>query len=461
MAPFRSPPRSLAWRLILGAGLWIAAALVAGGLLLSALFQDYVERSFDARLIVLLESLVAVSEIDADGALRLTRPVAEPRFDQAYSGWYWQISDGEEILLQSRSLWDQALPPGEAPSDAVARSDGLGPAGQALRLVGRTIRLPGADRGLHYQVAADRAEIAGEVRAFNAALAWSLGGLGLGLLAAVFVQVRYGLRPLRRIGAGIAAIRSGRAARLEGDFPAEIRPLSDELNILLDHNAAVVERARAHVSNLAHALKTPLSVLTNEADAATGPLAAAVLRQVAVMRRQVDHYLARARTAATSEILGARTEVLPVIGDLHRTLARMYPGRTIRVDAPAAAGPGGPGLQFRGERQDLEEMLGNLLDNACKWGRSRIRLTVARDGGHLTFVVEDDGPGLDDDQRAAVFDRGRRLDETVPGSGLGLAIVRDIAELYDGRIALERSSLGGLRAVLTLPAADAAPTGGG
>ena len=450
------PAGSLALRLIAGAGLWIAAALVAGGLLLSALFRDYAVRSFDAHLTVLLESLITVTEIDGEGALVLTRPIGEPRFDQVYSGWYWQISAGNEILLQSRSLWDQTLPRGLSaavePGGTVSRSDVRGPEDVSLRAVARTISLPGADKRFRYQVAADDGEIGAEVRAFNTALSWSLGALGFGLLAAVFIQVRYGLRPLRRVGAGIAAIRTGQAKRLEGDFPSEIEPLSQEINVLLEHNAAVVERARAHVSNLAHALKTPLSILTNDADTVTGPLADAVRRQVAVMRRHVDHYLARARTAATSDLLGARTEVPVVINDLCRTLGRMYPGRFIHVDMSERRV-----LQFRGERQDLEEMLGNLLDNACKWARSEVRLTVLRKSGYLVFKVEDDGPGLADDQRHAVFRRGKRLDETVPGDGLGLAIVRDIAELYNGEIALERAPQGGLSALLVLPAAEAAP----
>ncbi|WP_162913064.1 sensor histidine kinase [Rhodospirillaceae bacterium SYSU D60014] len=446
----------MALRLIAGAGLWIAAALVVGGLLLSALFRDYVVRSFDAHLTVLLESLIAVTEIDEEGRLVLTRPIGEPRFDQVYSGWYWQISAGNEILLQSRSLWDQTLPRGLSPDGEfdgpVSRSDIRGPEGLSLRAVARTISLPGSADRFRYQVAADDREIGDEMRAFNEALTWSLSALGFGLLAAVFIQVRYGLRPLRRVGAGIAAIRSGQATRLEGSFPSEINPLSDEINVLLEHNAAVVERARAHVSNLAHALKTPLSILTNDADRATGPFADTVQRQVGVMRRQVDHYLARARTAATSELLGARTAVPPVVNDLCRTLGRMYPGRNIQVDLSERRA-----LQFRGERQDLEEMLGNLLDNACKWAKSQVRLTVFLKSGYLVFKIEDDGPGLADDQRAAVFRRGKRLDETVPGNGLGLAIVREIAELYNGEVALERAPMGGLCALLVLPPAESAP----
>jgi signal transduction histidine kinase len=275
---------------------------------------------------------------------------------------------------------------------------------------------------------------------------WSLSILGLGLLAALLIQVRFGLQPLRRMRQAIVAVRTGRAQRLEGEFPVEIAPLSDELNTLIEHNAAVLERARTQVSNLAHALKTPLSVLANEA-AAAGPLADTVKRQIAAMRRHVDHYLARARAAAATRVIGVRTDVVVVVEDLRRTLERIYVDRGIRVDAEVAAG-----LAFRGERQDLEEMLGNLMDNACKWARAGVAVAARQDSDRIVVTVDDDGPGLPDDRRAAVFDRGTRLDESVPGSGLGLAIVRDIAELYSGTILLGESPKGGLRATLTLPA---------
>lgn len=440
---------SLALRLVLFAGLWIAAALIAGGVALSSLFRDSVERSFDARLVVLLESLVAASEAAPEGAVVLTRPLGEPRFEQAYSGWYWQIDGAGPEPLRSRSLWDEVLPAdGETPAGELLHREITGPDGERLRLIARDIGLPGLPSSLRFSVAAERGEIDAEIRSFDATLIWALSGLGLGLMAAVFIQVRFGLQPLRRLRVALAAVRTGHATRLEGDFPTEIQPLANELNTLLEHNAAVVERARTHVSNLAHGLKTPLSVLVNEADASGGPLAEAVLRQTAVMRRHVDHYLSRARAAAAGQVLGVRTEVRPVVEDLRRVLARLHAERGISIEARGDAGPA-----FRGERQDLEEMLGNLIDNACKWARSRVRVTVARRDGRLLLVVEDDGRGLDETERAAVFQRGRRLDEAVPGSGLGLAIVRDIADLYGGTITLDRSALGGLAARLDLPAA--------
>ena len=437
------------------AGLWIGLALVVAGILLSALFRDYVERSFDSRLTVLLESLIAVSDLDRQGEMNLQQAVGEPRFEQIYSGWYWQIAAPGMESLRSRSLWDQSLVEGPPPAPGeVGWFNAAGPNGEPLRIGSRDITFPGSRKHYRFSVAGSLAEIGREVRSFDTTLAWSLGVLGLGLAAALLVQVRFGLQPLRRLRAALVAVRVGRSARLEGDFPSEIKPLADELNNLLEYNAATVERARTHVSNLAHALKTPLAVLVNEADDQPGALAESVRRQTAAMRRQVEHYLSRARTATTGGVLGARCELAPVVEDLRRTVLRIHADRPLAIACRLE-----PELAFRGERQDLEEMLGNLIDNAAKWGRSRVVLTAAARDGRIELRIEDDGPGLTEAQRAALFQRGKRLDEAVPGSGHGLAIVRDIAELYGGAVRLEASALGGVAAILILPRAAAAAAG--
>jgi signal transduction histidine kinase len=256
-----------------------------------------------------------------------------------------------------------------------------------------------------------------------------------------------GLLPLRKVSQALARIRDGNARRLDGNFPAEIAPLASELNSLIEHSAEVVGRARTHVSNLAHFLKTPLTVISSEANAQPGPLADAVMRQVITMRRQVDHYLARARAAGAVDVLGNRTPVKPVLDDLARVLKRIHAERGLAIDVQCP-----PSLAFRGERQDLEEMAGNLIDNACKWAHSRVAISAARRDGKLELLVGDDGPGLDPEDRARAVERGERLDESVPGSGLGLAIVRDIAKLYGGSFELGDSPLGGLEGRLTLPA---------
>jgi signal transduction histidine kinase len=326
--------QSLAFRLVIGAALWITVAAVAGGITLSAVFRNYAERAFDVQLSVLLDALVATSAVTPGGELVITRGPNDPRFEQPYSGWYWEVLDASGPLLRSRSLWDQVLSPDLRILGAGTFQQLVGE-NMALRMVTREVTLPGSEKTYQFVVSGDRSEIEREIRSFNAVLAWSLGALAAGLIIAVLIQVRYGLLPLRRIRAALAGISSGRNYRLGGDYPTEVKPLVEEINILLDNNAAVVERARTHVGNLAHSLKTPLSVLTNAvADPKEkGPLADTVRRQVETMRRQVDYYLVRARTAATGAVLGARSEVMPVVDDLARTLMRIHAARGITVTA--------------------------------------------------------------------------------------------------------------------------------
>lgn len=447
---------SLAFRLIAGAALWSVIALVAGGLILSAIFRQSVERSFDARLDVLLDSLIATTDVTPDGKIVRARELSETRFDLAYSGWYWQIWPvAARPALRSRSLFDQSLDL----ASAAARNntglrvfDALGPDGQQLRTAERRVTLPGYDVPVSFAVAGERNEMDVEIGHFNTWVFAAMGAMGVGLLIALLIQVRFGLRPLERVRRSLAQIRSGRATKLEGDFPLEIEPLADELNGLLEGNRDVLERARTHVGNLAHALKTPLSVLTNEARMQDGAFGETVARLTLQMREQIDRHLARARMAASSNVLGANTPVAPVLSRLARTLERIYVERgiSIEVDCPVEAG-------FRGEAQDLEEVAGNLLDNACKWANAQVRLSVVPDAvtrkGRPFFrlSVEDDGPGLPEDARNTVLKRGARLDETKPGSGLGLSIVTEIAELYGGELKLGSSPLGGLCASLFLP----------
>jgi signal transduction histidine kinase len=290
-------------------------------------------------------------------------------------------------------------------------------------------------------------EVERQTGEFNTVLIWSFVILGLGLIIAILLQVRVGLLPLRRVSEALARIRDGKARRLDGHFPTEIEPLATELNSLIQHSEEVVGRARTHVSNLAHFLKTPLSVLAAEADAQPGPLADSIKRQVFSMRRQVDHYLSRARAAGSLDVLGNRTQVSTVMDDLARVIGRIHAPRGIVIDAECS-----DLIYFRGERQDLEEMLGNLIDNGCKWARARVRVRCKSAAGRLSLTIEDDGPGLSAQQRTQVGERGERLDESVPGSGLGLAIVRDISKLYGGFFALDASPMGGVMACLELPA---------
>jgi signal transduction histidine kinase len=453
-------PKSLAGRLILAAAVWTIVGLAVGGYILSDIFRSSVESYFDARLKFDLDGMIAAAEPNAQGEVSLGDRFHDPRFERVYSGWYWQITPADKNgagAQISRSLFDYMIKIQDQQKGAggLIWGHGQGPEQQRVRFVSEKIQFPvtaspapNDTRSYTFLVAATSAELDAEVARFNGTLIWSFVLLGAGLIGGIFVQVLIGLEPLRRVSQALARIREGKARRLEGRFPSEIAPLAAELNILIEHSAEVVARARTHVSNLAHFLKTPLTVLSSEAAASPGPLADAVLRQVSSMRRQVDHYLARARAAGAVDALGNRTPVRPVLDDLARVLGRIHTDRSITIDIDCARD-----LAFRGERQDLEEMAGNLMDNACKWARQRVLVSALRlEGAQFELRIGDDGPGLDPYERTLVGERGERLDESVPGSGLGLAIVRDIAKLYGGVLALDASPLGGLEARLILPA---------
>lgn len=436
--------------------MWAALGLAAGGWVLSETFGSAMADNFDTALQADMDGLIAAAEPDAAGRIAMRAQYLNRRFERAYSGLYWQIETEGLPVTVSRSMFDHTL----HPENLKAMQGALwgfaeGPLDQRLRVMVKRAKFPVSAtanpkdfKAYTFTVAGDMASVDMAVAEFNSTIFWSFTALFFGFVAAVFLQVRIGLQPLRQVGKSLARIRDGTAQRLEGHFPAEIAPLASELNSLIEHSAEVVGRARAHVSNLAHFLKTPLSVLAAEADAAPSPLADTVKKQVEGMRRQVDHYLTRARTAGALNVLGNRTEVGPVLEDLARVLTRIHAERgiAIAVNCPEA-------LYFRGERQDLEEMAGNLMDNGCKWARTRICVTALRlEGRQWQLTVDDDGPGLSPEDLGRVQSRGARLDESVPGSGLGLSIVRDISKLYGGGLTLDRARIGGLAATLTLPA---------
>jgi signal transduction histidine kinase len=450
---------SLALRLFLSATAWTVVILLATGMILSSIYREAVERSFDRRLTVYLRTLVADVAAPEQSPDRTEPALGEPLFELPLSGWYWQVvrqGGAKPEIRSSRSLWDSNLPALDD-TDAPAGADGtrhgyvMGPEDQRLRLVERTVDL-GDDGRFLIAVAGDPQEIDDETRAFDQALMITFGTLTMVLIFITMFQVRFGLAPLTRISESLAAIRAGTAERLEGRFPVEIEPLARETNALLEANREIVERARTHVGNLAHALKTPLSVILNEATARGGdPFGAKVTEQADIMRDQIARHLERARLAARLKVVGSITEVVPVVTALTRTMEKIYQPRGITIDLDALAP-----VRFRGERQDLEEMVGNLVDNACKWAQVRVSVEVVPDAAvqpMVRIVVDDDGPGLNPAQRDQVARRGRRLDETKPGSGLGLSIVLELSTLYGGSLTLSNAPIGGLRAELVLPAA--------
>jgi len=449
---------SLAFRLFATAAAWNLLVLPIAGAIIYSLYAQEVATSFDRRIGVLLTVVLSDTIDHGDQEPGEPKDVGEPLFEVTHSGWYWQITplDGKPgHRITSRSLEGLTIPlPSEHkvdPNEREVRWANLdGPLEQQVR-VAETIYVFGdGKRAQRYSVAVagTLGEVETSLRNFSTRLALSLALAGVGLLALTLFQVRFGLFPLAKMEQGLAAVRSGEASRLAVSLPQEVQPLQHELNALLKSNQDIVERARTHVGNLAHALKTPLAVITNEAREDGSPLARKVAEQSQIMADQINLYLDRARMAARIGVIGRVTEVRPVSDSLMRALERIYRDKRLSfsVDCP-------PGARFQGERQDLEEMLGNLLDNASKWARSRVMLAATGSGSWLEIRVDDDGPGLTPEQMADPIIRGRRLDETKPGSGLGHSIVADLAHSYSGKLELARSEFGGLCAKLTLPLA--------
>ena len=457
--PVRRP--SLVRRLVLLAFGWSLMVLVVTGLVLTALFHQAALSRFDQGLNDVVQGLYSGSSLDQAGKVQAPL-ITDIRALRAYSGRYWQIAEpaplGLRPLVRSRSLFDAELAAPEGITEKLQKAPGTvvyydvaGPDNQPLRAAALLARLPGRSLPVVFMAAEDRSPVDRDDRRFAAATALALILVGAGLILAVMVQVRVGLKPLFDLRRDIASVRQGKAERLAGAYPSELEPVAQELNALLSHNQEVVARQRTHVGNLAHALKTPLSVVQAEAERHVGDLASIVKRQTQAMREQVDHYLRRARAAARAQGAGERTLIEPVIDELARMLEKIFQDRSIQIDWTCP-----PDLAFLGERQDLQEIIGNVLENACKWAQAEVTVQIlASSAGRLLVVIEDDGPGLPPERRAEVLQRGARLDETAPGSGLGLSIVDELARAYGGWVQLAGAKRGGLRVDINLPAAEA------
>ncbi len=465
-------PGSLRVRLLAATLAGLLLALALAGVTLAGLFRDHVERQFRHDLTGQLDQLTARLDFDAAGSPLIdAQALSDPRWQRPYSGLYWQLDEinsdgrGRNGALRSRSLWDTSL---ALETDVL--DDGQvhvhhvpGPQQGRLLLLERTVQPagPSASRW-RLIVAADLQQTTAAVAEFNGVLALSLAVLLLLLALAAWAQVSVGLLPLRALRRSLQDVEEGRAPRLAGRFPAEVQPLVDDFNTVLERNQDVVTRARTQAGNLAHALKTPLSVLEHAAGQSDPALPRLVQEQVAMARRHIDWHLARSRAAASGRLPGQRTDAVATLGGLLRVMQKLHAGRgiTLSLQQPDRA------IWFAGEEQDLQEMLGNLLDNACKWARSRVSIAVELPaapvhagpsaGASLLIEVRDDGPGIDASQLRTVMARGVRLDESVPGSGLGLAIVQDLAALYGGSLHLANGETSGLCARLSLPATRAA-----
>jgi signal transduction histidine kinase len=446
---------SLVDRLIWLAAGWSIAVLAVTCVAATALFYAAAIDRFDQGLKDMADGLLAGSSVDSAGEV-VAPAMTDARALRAYSGKYWELAevtpDGKlHQLARSRSLWDSDLAP---PADITRLTlgsnihyDARDPQGAPLHAIAETRSLPGRKAPVVFLVAEDRSPVDRDVRSFALRTGGLLVLLGGGLVAAVILQVRVGLKPLFDLRREVTDVRKGRSERVEGRYPAELEPLAQELNALVAHNQEVVDRQRTHVGNLAHALKTPLSVMMTEAGRSSGPLADLVERQAHAMRLQVDHHLRRARAAARAQGSRDRSLVAPALEELARTLERIFERRGVVIERSAP-----DELAFQGERQDLLEIAGNVMENACKWCRSTVwSRAEALAGERFLMIVEDDGPGLPAERREEVFQRGARLDESEPGSGLGLSIVEELVRAYGGSIALDQSEHGGLKVSIELP----------
>ncbi len=449
MKPALRTRGSLSQRMILIAAAWISILLAGGGFALDRVLVAAVTRNADDQLGYVLRSLLVSAEIDTAGEVTFNREPADQRFLEPYSGLYWQVSAPGHETWPSRSLWDRQLAYGPAHNDRAVHSyDSRQFKDEKLRVVEQDVKLPGSPVRWRFQVASSREALDAQITILRRTLIRSFLLLGVGLVALAALQTFYGLLPLRRVRLAIARMRAGKANRVEGDMPVEVLPMVDELNALVEHNERQAEEARRHAGNLAHALKTPLTVIMNAATADSDDLSETVIREARTMRRQVDHHLARARAVGRRGSAHSRAEVWPSVESVERAVRRLYPHVRVDMDGPKD-------LVAHIERQDLDEIMGNLVENAAKYGGGSVFVTVGAHSGFVEIQVEDDGIGIPEADRVRIFDRGVRLDSGKPGTGLGLAIVRDVAEIYDGTVTLEESEdLGGLLVRLRLPAAS-------
>ncbi|MCL4673051.1 MAG: HAMP domain-containing histidine kinase [Sphingomonadaceae bacterium] len=439
---------SLSRRMMVIAAGWILVLLLAGGFALDRTLSSLIQRNFDNQLEYLLTAMIASAEIEQDGEVVFYRALGDQRFLEPNSGLYWQITGAGHDPWPSRSLWDRTLElQGDHFDNEPHFYDSAQFTDEPLRVVERTVILPDSETRWTFAVASATGELKSQQAQIRAILLWSFAVLGLGLFLMAALQSWYGLRPLRRVRAAIQRIRTTGTNRVTDPLPLEVQPLVQELNMLLAHSEQQAEEARTHAGNLAHALKTPLTVVNNAATAHAPDLAETVIREARTMQRHVEHHLARARAVGRRAVGLASTPVCESAEGVRRAVERLYPDVRFDID-------GNRDARVSIERQDLDEILGNLIENAAKYGGGSVFVTVdaEREAEQCVIWVEDDGMGIPEAEWPRIFDRGARLDTGKPGTGLGLAIVRDVAEIYGGSVSLaESEDLGGLLVRLSLP----------
>ncbi len=447
---------SLAVRVVALSSLWAIAAFIVVGGLISSFYRQTAEAGFEAVVRAQLFNLVNTVAVSETGALSGSPDLGDLSYSQPLSGWYWEVlpaSDNTSGRLASFSLG-----PGEiaAPTTAESPFDGQyrrsyeapGLDGETVYVEEAEVVLDGDNHAARFRVMGNADVVAADVARFNRSLSIYLGGFGASSILINALAILYGLSPLRRVRQALGEVRAGRSERLSGRLPVEVQPLAAEVNALIDSNRRIVERARTQVGNLAHSLKTPIAVLTNEAASIGGEHGRLVAEQSERMRVQVQHYLDRARLAALGQGAVIRTPVMPSLERVAKVVSRLNPSLDLSLSSDM------DGAVFAGEREDFEEMIGNLVENAAKWAAGRVEVRLHAEGNdRFRVTIDDDGPGLSPEEQAEATKRGRRLDEAKPGSGLGLSIVADTVLQYRGEFRLGNAPIGGLRAELLLPRA--------
>ncbi len=445
----RFDPRSLRVRFLLASLLWVSVATTIAAFVISSLYRAHTTEQYEEELEVHLIELVGLANTAGGGVPVLERPLSDPRFIEASSGFYWQIERDGRVQARSGSLPAGRLSGRFASSGRQTSGRTTGPRGDVLE-TGIAIRARDGGAPLRFSMAAEWRLIDATIDRFNRDLALSMAVFALLLLVGAMLLVGYGLRPVRRLGLDIDRLRRGTLDRLPIDVPSEFVPLVDRLNALLETQSALVQRARVEAGNLAHGLRTPLALITDEADrlarGGEGEAAAFVTEQCGRMRRQIDYHMARA-SAAGSRASGRVTPLLPLVRQIVDAMQRLHAERSLVFEIDIASS-----IEVDCDEGDLGEILSNLIDNAAKWARRGVSVTAQSDAAGIEVVVADDGPGIDPVMRESVFDVGKRLDEGKDGVGLGLAISRDLTRLYGGDLRLADGARGGLVATVALPA---------
>ena len=446
---------SLAVRLFFSATVWIILTLVSAGLLLSDLNKNSNFKAFDDRLNLSLETLIGASRLDSSDGITVVSTIGDPRYFQPYSGWYWQINDGAKTLARSRSMWDQVftidkrLIGGRSQFVSQVQSNDRQVKKiekKKLHIIQRKISFPGYKNLVTFTVSGDTQEYQENIKKFDNTLSTILIALGVGLMFAVFLQVNFGLLPLNKIKTALFKIRNGDEKNLQDPYPLEVQPLATEINNLLEHNEKIIERAKTHVGNLAHVLKTPLAVVSNEIDEKDKILS----NQVQLMKRQIDRYLKKAHLDSVGKVTKEKINIVELSNKMIRIFLKLYPSKDIQMSSNLEKG------YVLSSFEDMEEVIGNIVENSCKWAGKRVLLEIKESNdNNIHMVFSDDGPGLPQDKMKKVFARGFRLDEQTPGTGLGLNIVKDIVETTKGKVWLTKSSeLGGLEVNIKLPSSQ-------